>query len=155
MEPAMNDRSENPPLVTTDASLSPCPPAAARNHGTWMYETDAQFLIEWRIEPLLESPSTSGLFPPPLHPAFRARVRVFQEVFDTQLLPAQPEIPFSLWTPADSRSPCLQGHFSLDQEGPRLTVRQLRFPGFYKPLVVLFPADPVDLDAALESPRED
>lgn len=94
--------------------------------GIWFREEDPQILIQWSVQ---EEPH---VFPETGCPSHKAQVRIYQEIFGTEL-PAthlRSSVPFSVTNPATGPSPYLQGSLVFSQFPPRLEVVNLRFPGF-------------------------
>jgi hypothetical protein len=113
--------------------------------GVWFDDTDPQYLIQWSLkqaqDPQLAAANPSQVAPPT---TYQARVRIFQEVFETTLAAVRPVVPFSL-RDAITLSPCLQGSLVLLQQPsdpPMLLVKNLKFSGFQQAQVVLFPTAP-------------
>lgn len=113
--------------------------------GVWFNAPDPQYLIQWSLqevqEPQLSASSASQAAPPT---TYKARARIFQEVFETTVAAARPVVPFSL-RDATTGSLCLQGSLVLLQQPsdpPVLLVKNLKFSGFQQAQVVLFPSAP-------------
>jgi hypothetical protein len=119
---------------------SPTPPQS----GVWLDNFDAQFLIQWSLQ---EVPTPQATMPTaatePPSTTFKARIRLFQEIFDTNLTAARPIVPFSLQD-GISPYPYLQGSLVLLQQSfestPVLLVRNLKFTGFQKAQITLYPS---------------
>ncbi|HEV7504807.1 MAG TPA: hypothetical protein VGS07_07855 [Thermoanaerobaculia bacterium] len=151
-DPFQTPASGAAPLASP-ANGSPPPPSpllasggtGTPQTGVWFNDPDPQYLIQWSLqevqEPQLSAPSASQAAP---STTYKARARIFQEVFETTLATARPVVPFSL-RDANTGSLCLQGSLVLLQQPsdpPVLLVKNLKFSGFQQAQVVLFPSAP-------------
>lgn len=145
--PAMDPFSQPPMPGPNPFTLPSAPvPSNGPQTGIWLSDQDSQFLIQWSLEegqdPQLGASNASQAAPPA---TCKARVRIFQEIFETTLAATRPVVPFSL-RDTTTGSVYLQGSLVLLQQPsgppPMLLVNNLKFAGFQQAQVVLFPSAP-------------
>lgn len=145
--PSTDSSSFDLPDPFASDPLQPSPGGASTSQsGFWINDPDPQFLIQWSLEegqdPQLGAQNASQAAPPT---TYKARVRIFQEIFETTLAATRPVVPFSL-RDATTGSVYLQGSLALLQQPsgppPVLLVKNLKFSGFQQAQVVLFPSTP-------------
>lgn len=124
--------------------------------GIWLNEPDPQFLIQWTLqEAQAQQPATQTASQALPSDTYQARVRIFQEIFETNLAAMRPTVPFSL-RDAITGSLYLQGSLVLLQQPltpPVLLVKNLKFSGFQQAQVMLFPSVS-DVPGALSNATE-
>jgi hypothetical protein len=151
--PSLPDPSTSAPSPTSPSSgAAPASGStSAPQTGVWLHNSDPQYLIQWSLQEIQQPPSSSPAASQAEPPAtYTARVRIFQEVFETALAATRPMVPFSL-RDANTGALCLQGSLVLLQQPsdpPVLLVKNLRFSGFQRAQVVLFPSAPNPLGGA-------
>jgi hypothetical protein len=143
--PSESSTSDSSP-ASAGGGAAPAPGgASAPQTGIWCDDLDPQFLIQWSLQEAQASQpagQTASQAAPPN--TSQARVRIFQEAFETDLTAVRPIVPFSL-RDANTGSPYLQGSLVLLQQPsvpPVLMVKNLKFSGFQQAQVVLFPSTP-------------
>jgi hypothetical protein len=155
----MSTQSNNPgptagaaaqPPVTPPAQPAPQPasggspaPVPKKLSGTWLQAEDPQILFSWNLEQEKDQvPPSASSDPGSGTPSYKARVRIYQQIFDTEF-PAPPRrgpvVPFSVTDPSVGTAPYLQGSFVLWQNPLSLEVVNLRFPGFQSQTLTLYP----------------